>query len=136
MATLVDTDDSTQLWSHRFDRELADVFAVQDEVTTAIVAALPGRIEAAYLHKARQRPTEDLVAYELVLHARELHHRGSSEDNRRARDMLDRAVVMDPEFLQAHVWRACVIGQSFMRGYSRSADTPNQFRDLLDTPDA
>jgi adenylate cyclase len=116
--TLADTETCTHLWSHRFDRELADVFDVQDDVTSAIVAALPGRIDAAQLDQSRRRPTEDLAAYDLVLHARELHHRGSADDNQRALAMLDRAVELDGDFLQAHVWRACVIGQAVIRGYS------------------
>jgi TolB-like protein len=116
-AQLVDTETASPLWAERYDHDLHDLFEVQDAITRAIVAALPGRIEAAHLEKTRRRPTEDLDAYDLLLQVRDLHHKGSAEDNQKARVLLDRILELDDDFAQAHAWRACVIGQGFARGY-------------------
>ena len=116
-AHLLEAETGKQLWAERLDREVKDIFAVQDEITQLIVAALPGQIEAAGLQQARRKPPENLAAYEYLLRAKDHHHRGTREDNALALELLDKAIELDPESAQAYAWKACTLGQALVRGY-------------------
>src|SRR4029079_4150701 len=64
---LIDGETETHLWAERYDRKLEDIFAIQDEVTSAIAATLFGRIEAARHDLVKRKPTKNMAAYEYVL---------------------------------------------------------------------
>lgn len=113
---LVDTDDQSHVWAHRYDRELSDVFAVQDEVSETIVATLVGRLEAARARHARSKAPSKLSAYDLVLRGRELHHRHTKADCEAAIQAFEQAIERDPDYAQAHSWLACGLGQSLEFG--------------------
>ena len=117
---LIDAETDRHIWAERYDRELEDIFAIQDEMTRAIVATLPGRVEAATHDRAKRKPTDNMAAYECVLAAKVLHHRSMREDNAEAQRLLDRAVALDPNYAHAHAWKACVLGQSW--GYEWCTD--------------
>ena len=114
---LIDAMADRHVWAERYDRELADIFAIQDEITAAIVATLPGRIEAAGHERAKRKPTANMVAYECVLAAKVLHHRSTAADNAEAQRLLDRALALDPDYAHAHAWRACMLGQSWVNDW-------------------
>src|SRR5207302_1018335 len=107
---LIDAETDRHIWAERYDRKIEDIFAIQDEVTCAIVATLPGRIEAARHDRAKRKPTENMAAYEYVLAGKILHHRSSPDDNVEAQRLLDRAIALDPKYAHAHAWKACVLG--------------------------
>ncbi|HRP29129.1 MAG TPA: adenylate/guanylate cyclase domain-containing protein, partial [Burkholderiaceae bacterium] len=113
---LIDAETDRHVWAERYDRDLEDIFAIQDEVTTAIVATLPGRVEADARDRAARKPTANMAAYECVLTGKLLHHRSNRADNLRAQEMLERAIALDPNYAHAHAWRACVLGQRW--GYN------------------
>ncbi len=119
---LADATSGEQLWAERFDRELEDVFALQDEITARVIGALPSRLEAADLEHARRKPTDNMEAYDCLLRGKDHHHRGTPEDNARALEMLDQALALDPEFAEAHAWKACTLGQAWGRGYKENSD--------------
>jgi adenylate cyclase len=114
---LIDAENDRHLWAERYDRELADIFAIQDEVTRSIVSILPGRVAAAADDRMRRKPPESFAAYECVLTGKRLHHRASRADNEEAQRVLDRAIVLDPGYAHAHAWKACVLGQSFVNDW-------------------
>jgi adenylate cyclase len=114
---LIDAATDRHVWAERYDRELQDVFAIQDEVTQAIVATLPGRIEAAARERTARETPDNMAAYECVLAAKVLHHRSNRADNERARSLLDRAVALAPTYAHAHAWRACTLGQAWTYGW-------------------
>jgi adenylate cyclase len=120
---LIDAVSDRHVWAERYDRDLEDIFAIQDEVTSAIVATLPGRIEAATHDRAERKPTANMAAYECVLAGKVLHHRSTREDNASALRMLERAIALDPKYAHAHAWRACVMGQAWVNGWSNDPET-------------
>jgi adenylate cyclase len=119
---LIDAEADRHVWAERYDRELEDIFAIQDEVVSTIVATLPGRVEAATRDRASRKPTANMAAYECVLAGKVLHHRSTPEANVEALRLLDRAVALDPNYGHAHAWRACVIGQSWVWGWCEDKD--------------
>ena len=114
---LIDAETDRHLWAERYDRELADIFAIQDEVTSSIVSILPGRVAAAAQDRVQRKLPENLAAYECVLAGKLLHHRSARADNEEALRMLDRAIALDPGYAHAHAWKACVLGQSTVTGW-------------------
>jgi adenylate cyclase len=122
---LIDAETDRHIWAERYDRKLEDIFAIQDEMTHAIVATLPGRVEAATHDRAKRKPTDNMAAYECVLAAKVLHHRSIREDNAEAQRLLDRALALDPNYAHAHAWKACVLGQTW--GYGWCADRDATF---------
>ena len=114
---LIDGETETHIWAERYDRKLEDIFAIQDEVTSAIVGTLRGRVEAATHDRAKKKPTGNMAAYECVLAGKVLHHRSSADANEEAMRMLERAIALDPMYAHAHAWKACVLGQRFVHGW-------------------
>jgi len=114
---LIDAETDRHIWAERYDRNLEDIFAIQDEVTGAIVSTLPGRVEAAKYDRAKRKPTDSMAAYEAVLAAKVLHHRSTSADNAEAQRLLDRAIALDPNYAHAHAWKGCVLGQTYVYGW-------------------
>ncbi|MBY6140532.1 adenylate/guanylate cyclase domain-containing protein [Leisingera daeponensis] len=114
---LIDSCNDSHIWAEKYDRTLDDIFEIQDEVTSAIVATLPGRIEAAQQDEVSRKKPSSLAAYECVLAAKVLHHRSTREDNAEAMKLIDRAVELDPEFAHAHAWRGCIRGQAWGYGW-------------------
>jgi adenylate cyclase len=111
---LIDAQKDRHIWAERYDRQLQDIFAIQDEVTSSIVATLPGRVEAAAHERIKRNPTENMAAYEFLLAAKVLHHRARREDNLEAQKMVERALALDLNYANAHAWRACIVGQSWV----------------------
>ena len=123
---LIDAEIDRHVWAERYDRQLEDIFAIQDEMTHAIVATLPGRVEAATHDRAKRKPTDNMAAYECVLAAKVLHHRSTREDNAEAQRLLDRAIALDPSYAHAHAWRGCVLGQTWTNGWCAERDATLQ----------
>ena len=128
-AQLIDTKTGTHVWADRYDREIADVFLVQDEIVDQIVAKIAGSYGAIERNEAkaaaRKSPSE-IQAYDLVLRAREeMQWDWTSETFRAARETLKQAIALDPSNAQARrelAWLA-VIGWVF-----RLDETPRAAR--------
>ena len=130
---LIDAEADAHIWAERYDRELDDIFAIQDEVTSAIVSTLPGRVAAAAHDRAERKPTGNMAAYECVLAAKVLHHRSAKEENARAQQLIERAIGLDPNYAHAHAWKACILGQSWIYGWCEDKDaTWKQVRSALE----
>jgi adenylate cyclase len=130
---LIDAEADAHIWAERYDRDLDDIFAIQDEVTSAIVSTLPGRVAAAAHDRAGRKPTDNMAAYECALAAKVLHHRSAEDDNVAAQQLIDRAIRLDPNYAHAHAWKACILGQSWTYGWCEDKDaTWKQIRSELD----
>jgi TolB-like protein/class 3 adenylate cyclase len=102
-AQLIDAVTQSHLWAERYDRDIQDIFAVQDEVTRAIVATLRGRLVATGAELSRRKPTKDWVAYDYFLQGRDCDYH---YDVRRSIDFFRRATELDPDYVHAHAWLA------------------------------
>lgn len=119
---LIDTANDAHIWADKYDRKLDDIFAIQDEVTAAIAATLPGRVEAAQRDQLARAKPANMAAYECVLAAKVLHHRSTIADNERAQTLIERAVTLDPDYAHAHAWRACILGQAWVHNWCEDRD--------------
>jgi TolB-like protein/Tfp pilus assembly protein PilF len=100
-AQLIDTATGSHVWADRYDRQLADVFSVQDEITDAIVATIEPQLYAAENFRSRRKPPENLDAWDLVMRALSHFWRVTQVDNRCAQDLLEQAIAVDPGYAQA-----------------------------------
>jgi adenylate cyclase len=114
---MVDAANGEHIWAERYDRELADMFELQDELCHSIAATLPGRVEMAAMQQVSRKLPEDMAAYDYLLAAKIHHHKGTREDNAMALDLLQKAINLDPNFASAYAWKACTLGQAMVRGY-------------------
>lgn len=119
---LIDGATETHIWAERYDRKLEEIFAIQDEVTSAVAATLFGRVEAARHDQIQRKRPESMAAYEYVLTGKVLHHRSNREANAEALRLLDCAIELDPNYAHAHAWKACVTGQAWLHGWCEDPD--------------
>ncbi len=101
-AQLIDAASGHHLWAEHYDRDLDDIFAVQDEITNIIVATLAGRLEEAGRHRAIQKPVKDMGSYDYLLRGRQCLNRGTKDAVLEARRYFERARELDPEFAPAY----------------------------------
>ena len=100
-AQLNDVVTGSHIWAERYDRELADVFAVQDEITEAIVAAIEPQLYAAENFRAQRKPPDSMDAWDLVMRALSHYWRVTRQDNVVAQALLEKAIAIDPKYGQA-----------------------------------
>ncbi|MEX2035588.1 MAG: winged helix-turn-helix domain-containing protein, partial [Xanthobacteraceae bacterium] len=100
-AQLNDVATGSHLWAERYDRDLADVFAVQDEITEAIVAAIEPQLYAAENFRAQRKAPDSMDAWDLVMRALSHYWRVTRQDNVVAQALLEKAIAIDPNYGQA-----------------------------------
>jgi TolB-like protein/cytochrome c-type biogenesis protein CcmH/NrfG len=100
-AQLNEVATGSHIWAERYDRDLADVFAVQDEITEAIVAAIEPQIYAAENFRAKRKPPDSMDAWDLVMRALSYYWRVTRQDNVVAQALLEKATAIDPNYGQA-----------------------------------
>lgn len=112
-AQLVDAMTDFPIWSERYDREMEDVFAVQDEIASKIAAALRITLSPQEQEALAEKPTENLHAYDLYLRGRNFARRVGRQDMQFALQMYENAVALDPKFAVAHAAIANVCAQYY-----------------------
>ena len=100
-AQLNDVATGSHVWAERYDRRLADVFAVQDEITEAIVASIEPQLYAAEHFHAKHKAPESIDAWGLVMWALSHFWRVTPQDNVAAQGLLEKAIAIDPNYAQA-----------------------------------
>ena len=100
-AQLNDTATGSHIWAEHYDRDLVDVFAVQDEITDAIVTAIEPQIYAAENFRSRRKPPNSVDAWDLVMRALSHHWRVTRTDSAAAQALLEQAIEIDPNYGQA-----------------------------------
>jgi len=118
-AQLVDAQNDSLLWSERYDREMADVFEVQDEIARKIAAALRVQLSPQEQAALAAKPTDNLQAYDLYLRGKSYARRLTRQDLEFALQMFENAVALDPRFALAHAAIALACAQ-FNQHFDRS----------------
>jgi TolB-like protein len=109
---LIEADTGRHIWAERYDRNLEDVFAIQVDIAQIITATLVGHIERTHAEQTRRKPTSSWAAYDYVLQARQCVDRYDLDS---ARNLLRRAVEIDPGYANAHAMLAWAgMGQFFL----------------------
>jgi len=124
-AQLIDADSGGHIWGEKYDRNLADVFAVQDQLVQKIVSTLVGRVQAADIERASRKPPTSLAAYEYVLKANALPWDdpvGAAEATR----LLEAAIKLDPAYGLAHAVLAALRWDSWYADRSGSDASLNE----------
>jgi adenylate cyclase len=98
---LIEAESGSHLWAERYDRDLENIFDVQDEVVQEIAASVPGQLSVAAMELARRRPAESLSAYDCLLRGEWLMFRDFTDRN--VIPLLERAVEIDPQCARAYV---------------------------------
>jgi serine/threonine protein kinase/tetratricopeptide (TPR) repeat protein len=125
---LVDTHTDFPMWSERYDREMKDVFEVQDEIARKIAEALRVTLSPQELEALAIKPTENLQAYDLYLRGKRYARRQTRQDLEFALQMFENAVAMDVSFALAYAAcaNACAM---FFCNYSRDSVWVDRARD-------
>jgi adenylate cyclase len=121
-AQLIDATTGGHLWAERFDRELTDIFAVQDDVTTRIVGALALNLSGGDRERIAAEHTDNQEAYDSFLRGRELWWRHAKESNRDAERLLRRTIELDPRFGPAYAFLAAAKVNDYASGWSASPE--------------
>jgi adenylate cyclase len=116
-AQLIDAVTGHHVWAERYDRELAAIFALQDEITERVVAAVEPQLYAAEGIRAKRKPPESLDAWECVVRALSCVNSRSQNDYAMARELLERAIELDPAYAQAYALFAYVMGLEVLYGW-------------------
>lgn len=115
-AQLVEPETGRQLWAEEYDRQLKDVFAIQSEVARGIALALEARLSAGEQARLERAPTANLTAYQYYLRGREYYNRYNPRDIEYAVQLFKEALVLDPDFAQAHSGLASAYIRKFGNG--------------------
>jgi len=99
---LIKTDDGYHLWSERYDRELKEIFSIQDEIARSIAVALKITLTARESSAIGRAPTEDLVAYDYYLRGKQFFYQYKTKGIEFALKMFSRAAEIDPNFVRAY----------------------------------
>jgi adenylate cyclase len=119
-AQLIDASPGNHLWSERYDRNIEDLFDVQDELTQTIVTTMTGRLEDAEIWNASSKRTESLSAYDCLLRGIEQLRAFGPGVNRRARELFEQAIALDPRYALAHAYLA--LSLLVENGYGKAPD--------------
>ena len=116
-AQLIDAPSDAHLWAERYDRDLEDIFAIQDDVTRAIVAAIEPELGIAERQRARRKAPDNLDAWEWYQRGLWHVYRFTAEENARAVDMFRRAIEIDASFAPPYAGLAYALYFDVILGY-------------------
>ncbi len=119
-ALLIDASNGVQLWGDRYDRELANIFDLQDEITNRVIDSVGSKIIVAEAARVRRKPPQSIEAWDLVMQALPHMWRMSTDEQRVAQALLHDAVALDPEYAHAHA----LLGWIYVNMFNLDSRTP------------
>jgi len=127
-AQLIDARNDAHLWAETYDRDLADVFAIQSEIARAIADQLQAKLSPNEKSSIEERPTRDIAAYDLYLRAKALEatrvffNAGMKDNLMEESRLLDQAITRDPDFFLAYCLLASTHGNLYFFGLDHTAE--------------
>jgi len=119
---LIDAIDDKHLWAERYDRDLEDIFAVQDEVTHAIVSTIEPHLASTERQRARRKPTDSLGAWECYQRGQWHLYQYQPDDVTEALQLQERAIALDPTFASAYAGLALALYYHVVLGFASDRD--------------
>ena len=119
-AQLIDASKGVHLWADRYDRELANVFELQDEITNKVIDSVGPQIIVAEAARVRRKPPQSIDAWDLVMQALPRMWHMSTEEQRHAQDLLQQAITLDSEYAHAHA----LLGWTYVNMFNLDSRTP------------
>ncbi|WP_376706188.1 winged helix-turn-helix domain-containing tetratricopeptide repeat protein (plasmid) [Mesorhizobium sp. ISC25] len=113
---LIDAEDGSHLWAERYDRELSDVFALQDEITVSVVAAIEPNLRRAEIERVRRKRPDSLDAYDLLLRALPDVYTFMPQGAAKGLPLLDQALAIEPTYSLVHGFASWAHQTIFIRG--------------------
>ena len=117
---LIDATLGNHLWAERYDRELADIFELQDEITNSVIGSVGPQILVAEAARVRRKPPQSIDAWDLVMQALPHMWRMSTDEHRRAQMLLQQAIELDPDYAHAHA----LLGWTYISMFNLDSRTP------------
>lgn len=128
-AQLIDGSTGDHVWAERYDRDLEDIFVVQDDVAGIIVSTTAGRVDADVADRSVRKPPENLDAYDHCLRGLQYVHRYNREDYALASEAFEQAVQSDPQYARPYAWLSYLYTVNNV-SYSMSYDSLEQALEL------
>ena len=123
---LIDAAHGVHLWADKYDREMENIFQLQDEITNRVIGSVLPQILAAEAARIRRKPPQSLDAWDLVMQALPHMWRVSADDQRRAQEFLRQAIGLDDEYAHAHA----LMGWTYVSLFNLDARAPiSEFTD-------
>ena len=119
-AQLIDASKGVHLWADRYDRELANIFELQDEITNKVIDSVGPQIIVAEAARVRRKPPQSIDAWDLVMQALPRMWHMSTEEQRHAQDLLQQAITLDSEYAHAHA----LLGWTYVNMFNLDSRTP------------
>ena len=129
-AQLIDTVSGGHIWADRFDRNLDDIFALQDDVTQQIVSVLAVKVGEGEKHRIYDRDTDNVAAYDYFLRGLEYYNRFSPEGNHKARELFEKAIDLDPGYTMAYAKYGWTYLTEWMMGWTENKRNLERAREL------
>jgi len=127
-AQLLDSTSGAHLWAERYDREIGDIFDLQDEIALSVVGAIEPSLRQTEIERVRRKRPESLDAYDLVLRATRHAYMAMPDDAGRALPFLEQALALEPDYPAAHAMLAWCFHARFQRGGHSEADRVTAIR--------
>ena len=125
---LVDAEDGHHLWAERYDRELTDVFAVQDEITLSVVGAIEPNVRQAEIERVKRKRADNVDAYDNLLRALPFVYTCMPEGAAKGLELLEQALALEPTYALAHGFAAWAHEIIYMRGGMHPKNYENAIR--------
>lgn len=125
---LIDAEDGSHIWAERYDRELTDMFALQDEITISVVAAIEPNLRRAEIERVRRQRPDSLDAYDLLLRALPDVYTFMPRGAAKGLPLLDQALAIEPSYALAHGFAAWAHQSLYIRGGLQAENHANSIR--------
>jgi TolB-like protein/predicted Ser/Thr protein kinase len=139
-AQLIDTRTDTHVWADEYDRDLSDIFAIQSEIAQSIADQLQAKVTAAQKAAIQERPTNDLVAYDLYVRASALVQASQNapdqealQNRLKAIELLNRAITRDPAFILAYCRLAEAHDALYFNGFDHTPSRLESAKSAIDS---
>jgi adenylate cyclase len=130
---LIDAEKNLEVWAERYDRELDDIFGVQDEITQQVVESLLVTMTGEEKRNIHYRATDSFAAYDLFLQGQRLFGSGTRQGIEQSKSAYRRAIELDPRFARAYSALGVAITRQVLRGWSEApVEVRKRAQDLVD----